>query len=796
MYLLNKYCHPLNFRFADGREGGRLSMPDDRFDLHIESTKEDIYHIEVRNADRWPRDVRCETPVFSNGRPWEAGTAAGGRTRLTVDETGGMGLARESGEALLTAEPSGWFGVSGPAWLFQFRRTPEMRFFGLGEKQSPYERSGRAFRFWNVDVWADLPMMDVAHGDYDPDYLSVPYLIIQQGDTFIGLLSDTPWPGVIATSMEAQVTQGLDIELAYPPAIVLGAENGIPSLYCIYGPTLAELTRKLQRLIGTTPLPPLWALGYHQSRWGYRSRKDLEALADRFEEHKFPADGLWLDIDYMDGFRVFTFDRDSLPDPAGTAAKLKERGFRIVPILDPGVKRDPGYGVYESGRDRGVFCRNPAGTEFVGIVWPGWTVFPDFSLAETRKWWAGYAETFFATGFDGAWIDMNDPSTGPVDPMAMRFEAGKSDHAAFHNQYALLMARATRKGLEEAHPDQRPFLLSRSGCTGSQKYAAHWTGDNFSNYHHLRRAIGKSLNLAMSGFPFNGPDVGGFGGHCAEALLIDWVKAACLFPFFRNHTMQGSRDQEPWAYSPEALKLIRRFVRLRYRLLPYLYNLFMEQEETGEAILRPLGYDFPDEARVLSGIDDQFMVGPWIMQAPFLEEDGGEREVVLPQGRWFRADAGGWIEGGRRITVKRRTETTPLFFREGALIPFQPGDIKDNRKELNRIGLLCCIPPDYQGESRWRYSADDGLSLDYRKGGRTTVELAVYLQKRGLHATARRLAGGYGAVEMTICTPDRFPSVVMEDGEEKRILHPVEEPVRLAGDRFTWHRWASSPETA
>ncbi len=785
MYLLDKYVHPLNFRFAGGREGNRLSMPGDRFDLNVESTSEDIYHIEVRNAHRWSRDVRCETPVLSRGRP----AAAGGRTALTVDERGGMAWTTESGDTLLTADSSGWFGVSGPAWLFQFRRTPEMRFFGLGEKQTPYERSGRAFRFWNVDVWADHPMFDVTHGDYDPDYLSVPYLIIQQGETFIGLLSDTPWPGVIATSMEAQVAQGLDIELAYPPAIVVGAENGIPSLYCLYGPTLAELTRKFQRLIGTTPLPPLWALGYHQSRWGYRSQGDLEALADRFEEHEFPADGLWLDIDYMDGFRIFTFDPDSLPDPAGTAAKLKERGFRIIPILDPGVKRDPGYGVYDSGRDRGVFCRNPAGTEFVGIVWPGWTVFPDFSLAGTRKWWAGYAREWFATGFDGAWIDMNDPSTGPVDPMAMRFEEGRTEHTAFHNQYALLMARATRKGLEEAHPDQRPFLLSRSGCTGSQKYAAHWTGDNFSNYHHLRRSIGKSLNLAMSGFPFNGPDVGGFGGHCTGELLIDWVKAAFLFPFFRNHTMQGSRDQEPWAFSPEALKIIRRFVRLRYRLLPYLYTLFIEQEETGEAILRPLSYDFPHEARSLSEIDDQFMIGPWIMQAPFLDEKGEERAVVLPKGRWFRADAGEWIDGGQRITAKRRAETTPLFFREGSLIPFQPGEIKDNRKDLHRIGLLCCVSPEFVGEARYRYRADDGLSFGYREGGRTIVDVAARVKEEALCVSVKRIAESYGPVSMTIFSLNRYSEVIMPDEEGEGFLSVLAEPERMMGGRFRWYRW-------
>ncbi|MFP4348999.1 MAG: glycoside hydrolase family 31 protein [Desulfococcaceae bacterium] len=786
MYLLTKYFHPYNFAFAHRYQNQILTVDVSSFEARIVSAPGDIHHISLENSTRRPPDVRVEKPILPFG---DSGVKQNLST-LEVTPDAGMRLKSETGRVLLEGVPDRWFGVCGSQWLFQFKRDPEMQFYGLGEKQAPFERSGRAYTFWNVDVWADHPMEQVKTGEYDPDYIAVPYLIIKRGNTFIGLLSDNPYPGVISISQEAQVAEQLKISLDSPPAIVIGAEAGVPSLYCIYGPSLAELTRKFQMLTGATPLPPLWALGYHQSRWGYAGETDLTELADRFEEYEFPCDGLWLDIDYMDGFRVFTFNQAQLPRPAQTVSALKKRGFRVVPILDPGVKREKTYGVYGSGRLRNLFCLTEAGVPFVGMVWPGFTVFPDFALSEAREWWARYARDFFDTGFEGAWLDMNDPSTGPVDPTAMRFEEGRTEHAAYHNQYALLMAKATLKGLTESRPGQRPFLLSRSGSTGSQKYAAHWTGDNFSNYHHLHRSIGKSINLALSGIPFNGPDVGGFGGHCEERLLIDWIKAAFLFPFFRNHTMRGSRGQEPWAYSPEALDIIRRYVRLRYRLMPYLYNLFIDQEETGEAILRPLFYDFEDTRRLsLSRIDDQFLVGPSILQAPFVHETGDSREVALPPGQWLAGETGRWSEGDRKTTANRAPGSTPLFFREGGLIPFQPGETTDNRHDLNRIGLFCCISPSFRGETRYLYRTDDGISFDYRRGGRTAVEIIARVEEEDLLLSVDYRNDGYGPVFITPFTVDRFSSVILEgDGSSQR-LQAEEIPVRLTGERLTWYRW-------
>jgi alpha-glucosidase len=780
-----KYPHPANFAFADRYDRGTLRVAGRALHATATDVGKGIHRIQVAHGRLWP-----ENKEGSRHLTRATGGNGGHGTRLELSEAAGLRLSTARGKVLLEADAGGWFGLSGRRWLFRFRQQPDMQFYGLGEKHTSFERSGRSYWFWNSDAWADHSFERVRDGDYDPDYISIPYLVIKQRNAYIGLLLDSVYPSWIALGAHAAAAGAFGALRETAAEIVLGGTGGAPSLTILQAPSLAALTRRFQRLTGTAPLPPLWSLGYHQSRWGYRSAADLVELADRFEQHRFPADGLWLDIDYMDGYRVFTIDPHALPRPAATIAALRQRGFRVVPILDPGVKQEAGYRIFDDGRARDVFCRNTAGGLFTGLVWPGRTVFPDFVRSGVRRWWAGHARRFFALGFEGAWLDMNDPSTGDVDARDMRFDRGRLPHAAGRNAYALLMARATRDGLRAAHPDRRPFLLSRSGSTGAQRYCAHWTGDNFSTYGHLRRSIGKALNLALSGLAFNGADVGGFGGDCSEALAVDWFKAAFLMPFLRNHTMRGSRPQEPWAYSRRALAIIRRFVRLRYTLLPYLYNLFCDHAERGEAILRPLFYDFPDTADLpLGGIDDQFMVGPALMQAPFVEEDGPMRDVVLPEVRWLRADTGQWQPGGQRLRVRRQVETTPLFVRDGSLVSFQPGRRITNRTDLNHIGLLCCLSPGFDGQARCVHNADDGVSPAYRRGARTRLDMAARVAGRGLRLSIKTRAQGFGPVAVTPFTVNRFRSLhLIEDGMEKR-LQPVKVPMRLTGKPFDVYRW-------
>jgi alpha-glucosidase len=786
VYLFSKYFHPNNFRFADAFAESAFRIGGETFALDAHSAGEDVWRLRIRHP-RWAVDHSR-----SGLLPDERADGSRHKARLEIAHDGGLALrAGALGRAFLTSLPGAAFGVSGQAWMFQFRLRPDMQFYGMGEKSTPFEKSERAHRFWNTDVWADHGTSRAKNSTYDPDYISVPYVIVKRGNTYAGILLDNPHASVISISPRLNVANQMMATEVETPYFFLGSEDGPPCLYVLFGPSLPELTRKLQKLAGPTPLPPLWALGHHQCRWGYRGTEDLENLADQFAKHEFPNDGLWLDIDYMDGYRVFTWSGEHFRDPAKEIAGLQAKGFKVVPILDPGVKREKGYTVYDGGHTAGIFCRNPAGGEFTGVVWPGYTVFPDFSLPKAQAWWAEHVAKFAKLGPDGAWLDMNDPSTGPVDCNAMLFQEGRASHDAYHNQYASLMAEATRRGFLQARPDKRPFLISRSGSTGGQRYSAHWTGDNWSNYHHLHTSIGKTLNLALSGMPFNGPDVPGFGGNAGTALFLDWYKAGFLFPFLRNHSMRTFKRQEPWVFPKEAFAIVRRFVRLRYKLLPYLYNLFIRHEDEGEAILRPLFYDFEDTRRLpLAHVNDQFLVGPSLMQAPFTVEGLAEREIALPAARWWRADKPGWVSGPARLQARRSEAGTPLFLREGALIPMQTGIPKDNRKGLKDIELLLVLPGDFRGRAETRYACDDGETFAYREGARTVYRFSAEVRRGIVRLEAHAESRGFGPLRITPVTLERFEGLEYADADGKTVrLRPEPWPTDLWGAPMTFTLW-------
>ena len=787
MYLFSKYFNPRNFIFADRLHQGTLSVGGEAFSLEASASGDDVYRITVRNAARWPVDANRAglTPLE------ETDGLKGKISHLVLGGDGTLALKARMGRTFLASLAGAAFGVCGKAWMFQFRQRPDMQFYGMGEKSTPFEKSDRAHRFWNADVWADHGTSRARDAAYDPDYISIPYVILKRGNTYAGILLDSPHASVISISPKLNVSNQMMAVSQDAPFFFLGAEDGPPGLYILYGPTLAELTRKLQMLTGASALPPLWALGHQQCRWGYAGAADLDYLADNFDRHEFPNDGLWLDIDYMDGYRVFTYSKEHFSDPKADMEKVQRRGYKVVPILDPGVKKEKGNAVYESGRAADVFCRNSAGTEFTGIVWPGYSVFPDFSLERTQRWWADLVARFAVSGPDAAWLDMNDPSTGPIDCNEMRFQEGKADHGAYHNQYASLMAEASRRGFLQAHPDRRPFLLSRSGYTGGQKFSAHWTGDNWSNYRHLHMSIAKTLNLALSGMPFNAGDVGGFGGNCKEGLFIDWYKAAFLFPFFRNHCMRTSRHQEPWVFSKEALHTVRRFVRLRYKLLPYLYNLFIRNSETGDAILRPLFYDFEDTRKLpLSHVNDQFLVGPHIMQAPFTVEGLMEREVALPAARWWRADRPGWVDGPSKPQVHKHQDATPLFIRDGAVLPMLAGTPRNNRKDLKDIDLFLCLSRSFGGKAQACYACDDGESFAFRRGIRSIYDLEASLRWGKLHLRIAPVSEAFGTVRFTPVTVEKFAGLVLEhpDGQS-RSLRPEAFTSDMWGAPVTFYAW-------
>jgi len=755
----HKYPHPSNFEFPGKITANRpFKTRLGTYRLNVRASVDDVYHLQVTGRD-WAKSDSQAGLRFPKASP----NLSGRHTHLTFSKRGDMFLKSKSGEVLLASLPQRFFGQQGQGSLFEFIRTPHDQFYGMGEKWSGLEHSNKTHKFWNTDVWGDFHPESYVNGKPapDPTYVSIPYLILKRGNTYLGLLLDNPYATYISTNFTSSIAGQMDLKQTNQ-AIYLSAEKGQPNLYIIYGPSLAQLTRKFQKLVGTTPLPPAWALGYHQCRWGYESEADLLALDRKFRQHKIPVDGLWLDIDYMDGYRVFTFAKKHFANPRSTAARLKKAGRKIIPIIDPGVKFEKNYRVYESGHRAKVFCENQQGGEYRGLVWPGETVFPDFSLKTAREWWAREVRDFASLGIQGAWLDMNDPATGPSDNVDMLFDHGRKPHDAYHNQYAFGMALATRQGFLEAHPDERPFLLCRSGSTGIQRHTALWTGDNFSNYHHLKNSIATTLNLALTGVPFNGPDAGGFGGDTWPELIRDWYKAGFLFPVLRNHSCSGTRQQEPWAFDEKTLHVLRHYIRLRYRFRPYLYQLFAQHELTGEAILRPLFYDFADTAKTPLGlIDDQFLVGPHILQAPFVEPERKTRDVVLPgRTKWYDISAGRWLAGNQKIAVTARLEATPLYIRDGAILPLARLAESDHVFNGKRVDFHVFLSGD--GSAQTRYIFDDGHSFAYQQAGRRSeVEITAQRKNGALAITVKESKRGYGKGDFTFTTTPEVKTVTI-----------------------------------
>ncbi|MCK4514400.1 MAG: hypothetical protein KAU31_04035, partial [Spirochaetaceae bacterium] len=468
----NKYPHPANFSFVttaaveNGNDGPTASFtaPTANRNQTLEATARitshggGIHHLTLRSV-LWPRNHSQAELDLAGAVPAAAGAAREGASSLRLTNNFQLQLVDDGGAAILQTPPNGGFGLCGEQSILRFQSEPEDRFYGMGEKWfGRLELSGIQTKYWNTDVWEDFDSPTCMNGRPDPVYASIPYLILRRGDRFIGILVHNPCAVFMRTG--AIPSNGGAIQRAADDAtFVIGSESGPLDVVFIDGPTLPELTRKYQRLVGTTPLPPVWALGYHQSRWGYGSRSDLERLNSNLDAGSIPCDGIWLDIDYMDGYRVFTFDANGFPAPADDLAAVQASGRRVVSILDPGMKHEPGYPACDSGLEADAFCYNPQGEPFVGLVWPGETVFPDFSVERGRSWWRDQVARFAAAGIHGAWLDMNDPATGSVPATDMLFDAGTKSHETYHNQYALGMASATRAGFEDAHPNERPFLL-------------------------------------------------------------------------------------------------------------------------------------------------------------------------------------------------------------------------------------------------------------------------------------------------------------------------------------------------
>lgn len=610
---------------------------------------------------------------------------------------------------------------------FTLRRVcePSDAFYGLGEKGGPFNRRGRDYTLWNTDVLNEHataefragleqtdPRADSTSVEFDPYYVGIPLLYHQSGSTaaMAGSFVDNGYRGAY--------------ELSRPNEYRVTFAGGQWVEYVFAGPSMAGILEAYTSLTGRAGLPPLWALGYHQCRWHAYEQEQLEKVGAMLRDAKVPCDVLWLDIDYMDGYRVFTWDRTRFPDPDDMLKRLSGNGFRLITIVDPGVKFEPGYAVYDDGQRRDVFCRTEGGDTYVGQVWPGNTAFPDFATAQAREWWGELNAAHVESGIAGIWNDMNEPATGEIPCREMRFEHGAASHERFHNQYALLMAMGTIEGLQAARPELRTFVLSRAGFAGIQRYAANWMGDNQARFDHLAVSVPMACGLGVSGQPFVGADIGGFQGDTNAELFLRWMQAGTLTPFCRNHSETGMADQYPWSFGEEVLGHVREAISLRYRLLPYLYTAFVRASETGEPVQRPLVFDHQHDPEVV-GIDDEYLFGPDLLVAPVTEAGMTSREVYLPAGHWYDWHTHELFEGGQTIVAPTPIDRIPLFVRAGAAIPMWTEAPASTAGYHPEVIDLHVFDPVVDGRWESRLVEDDGLTVDSLAGARLTTTVVV-----------------------------------------------------------------------
>lgn len=597
---------------------------------------------------------------------------------------------------------------------------PNDAIYGLGDKTGFLNKRHYAYENWNIDD--PKPHCD----NYRSLYKSIPFFIIMAEHGCCGILADNTY------------RTRFDFGKECADYLYWSHEDGALDYYMIPGKDIKQVLKKYYALTGGNPLQQKWLYGFHQSRWSYESQQEVLEVARNFRSNDLPLDAIHLDIDYMDGYRVFTKDQKRFPDMEAMHKALAEKGIHTVAIVDPGVKLEQGYGVYDEGAKKGYFAKNPDGSVYEGAVWPGAAVFPDYSKLQVRKWWGEKIACLMENGIGGIWNDMNEPAnfTGQL-PDNVQFSEG--DHLRIHNVYGHLMAQATYEGMRKAG-NLRPFVLTRACYAGSQRYCGGWTGDNHSLWAHLQLSMTQMMNLGLSGFNFVGADVGGFGSDTTPELLVRWMQLGALSPFYRNHSAKGTMPQEPYRFDKKTLDACREALRLRYRLLPYIYDLAHEELP----ILRPLIMEFPNDS-MCRDLSDQFMLGAWLMAAPILTPGVTARAVYLPKGSWYDFYTGKRYSGGRYILADAPYDRIPLFARAGAAIPVSACDVQCT-DDIDDIALWV-----YSGRGSFVHYTDDGKTMDYEKGCVHKLKITV----TGKKVTQRVMFDGFNG-------PQALPVKIIE----------------------------------
>lgn len=591
----------------------------------------------------------------------------------------------------------------GTSWLGEqcgvYKKLQEdERFIGLGEKTGPLDRRGEAYVNWNTDNPNHQPTDD-------PLYVSIPfYMGIHHG-----------------------LNYGIFFDNSYRTHFNFGASNdrfssftadaGEIDYYFIYHKNVKDILRSYSWLTGRMPMPPKWALGYQQCRWSYYPDSEILNVARTFREKKIPADVIYFDIHYMQDYKLFTWSDKNFPNPQETINKLKEMNFHSAVIIDPGVKIEKGYDVYEDGIENDAFINYPDGANYTAKVWPGWCHFPDFTDSTVRKWWGNKFNNLVHIGVEGFWNDMNEIASwgGGATPDIVEFdwEGNKTSYRQAKNVYGMQMARATFEGVKTQMNNKRPFNLTRAGFAGLQRYTALWAGDNQATEDHMMLGVRLVNSIGLSGVPFAGVDVGGFGGNASKELYTRWMTIGSFSPFFRGHSAYDTRSSEPWTYGESVEDISRNYIQLRYNLLPYLYSAFYQAKETGMPVARSLAIDYTHDDNIYKNdFENQYLFGPSILVAPNKSHQEFTK-VYLPEGNWYKFLSNKPYEGPKEIITESPPDKLPLFIKAGSIIPMQSAVQSTSERPSETLFLNL-----FKGKqpSEFIYYEDDGETYNYKQG--------------------------------------------------------------------------------
>lgn len=581
------------------------------------------------------------------------------------------------------------------------KRTQEKEaFYGMGDKPMHSNLRGKRVQNWPTDEYAFSK-------DKDPIYKAVPFYIALHHQKAYGIFLDNSFKTYFDFSHERHNVTSF------------WAQGGEMNYYFIYGPDIENVVTSYTDLTGQAELPPLWSLGYHQCKWSYYPESRFREIANKFRELKIPCDGIYLDIDYMDGFRCFTWNKEYFPDPKKMVKELADDGFKTVVIIDPGIKIDDNYDIYKQGLEEDYFCKRADGPHMIGKVWPGECCFPDFTKPTVREWWADlYKELIADIGVKGVWNDMNEPAVMEVpgktfpDDVRHDYDGHPCSHRKAHNVYGTQMARATYEGVKKFSYPKRPFVITRSAYSGAQRYGTSWTGDNVATWEHLWIANIQVQRMCLSGMSFTGSDIGGFAEQPGSELFVRWIQLGVFHPFCRTHSSGHHGDQEPWAFDDEVTDITRKFIELRYTLLPYLYTAFYQYSTEGIPVIKPLVY-FDQNDPQTHFRTDEFIFGNKILVCPILEPNSKGRRMYFPRGEWYSFWDSTTLSGGKEMWVDADIDQMPIYVKAGAIIPRYPVQQYVGELDIKELKLDVYFKI---GEEISNVYEDAQDGYDYKKG--------------------------------------------------------------------------------